>query len=263
MATATKSTEAKVTEAKVPAVPSQLSKSVFAGARNKSYPYEFHASLQVGTLIGGVPQDPKIAEAWLQTKIAGKDDLIRATIAEIMAEQEVSAAEATEILNDRKNLNGFRRFAPPLNWEGGVDRTGQLYIEGRQLKAALKEAVSVACAAKKVEIRSWGATKKFLTSYLPEHVFVVEERLPLSVNGEPVFEPSGVMQSFIHNFRGSSISYQEYVNDAEIDFTVITDHPFTDEQWALFWTTGEMQGVGASRSQEYGRYAVTRWDRVR
>lgn len=237
-------------------VPTQpTSKSVFAGARDKSYPYKFAASLEVGTIIGGVPQDPKVAEAWLQTKLAGKDDLIRKTIAELMAEYEVTAERATEMLNERKNLNGFRR---------DYERDGQLYIEGRQVKAALKEAVSVACAAKKVEIRGWGATKKFLTSYLPEHVFVLEERLHIvTSDGTPVTSPSGTMQSFIHNFRGSSISYQEYVNDARIDFTVITDHDFTDDEWALFWTTGEMQGVGASRSQEYGRYAVTRWDRIR
>lgn len=245
---------AKRTTSKATPIPTQPTGSVFAGARDKSYPFKFRAAFRVGTLIGGVPQDPKVAEAWLQTKIAGKDDLIRKTVAEIMAEQEVTAEKALEVLNERKNLNGFRRSIP---------LGGQLYIEGRQVKAALKEAVSVACAAKKVGIRGWGETKKFLTSYLPEHVFVLEETLPLMVNGQPVMEPSGVMQTFIHNFRGSSISYQEYVTDAEFEFTVITDHDFSDNEWAMFWTTGEMQGVGASRSQEYGRYAVTRWDRVR
>ena len=41
-----------------------------------------------------------------------------------------------------------------------------------------------------------------------------------------------------------------------------TDWKFTDEQWAMIWLTGEEQGVGGSRSQGFGRYQVTRWDRI-
>ena len=41
-----------------------------------------------------------------------------------------------------------------------------------------------------------------------------------------------------------------------------TDHPFTDEQWGLLWTTAQKQGLGATRSQGYGRYVVTKWETV-
>lgn len=37
---------------------------------------------------------------------------------------------------------------------------------------------------------------------------------------------------------------------------------FSAEQWALLWLTGEQQGIGATRSMGYGRYAVTHWERV-
>jgi hypothetical protein len=46
------------------------------------------------------------------------------------------------------------------------------------------------------------------------------------------------------------------------DYTqVITDHDFTPKEWAAIWTAGEQNGLGASRSQGYGRYEVVRWDK--
>jgi hypothetical protein len=112
-------------------------------------------------------------------------------------------------------------------------------------------------AAGKLNGRGWGKTNKGLLSYISEHAFVVEERLHLGVT-----EPSGINQRFVHTFRGSGIQYEEYVEDAKISFTVIADHDFTEKEWATIWLTGENQGLGASRSQGYGRYQVTRWEKA-
>ena len=165
-------------------------------------------------------------------------------VAETMVERGITADEAVPMVNAQKNLNGFKR-----------DEHG-LYIEGRQLKAALKEAASVAVAAGKLNSRGWGKTNKGLLSYLAEHVFVVEDRLHLGVS-----EASGIAQRFVHTFRGTGIQYEEYIDDAKVDFTVMADHDFTDAEWATIWLCGEQQGIGASRSQGYGRYEVTRWER--
>lgn len=220
--------------------------SVFAKYQQEMYPHRFAGQLHVGVIAGGVPTDPNVAEAWLRTKLGiDKDELIRQQVAETMVERGVTADEATEIVNTNKHLNGFKR-----------DENG-LYIEGRQLKAAIKEAASVAVAAGKLNARGWGKTNKGCLSYIAEHVFVVESRLHLGVA-----EPTGVMQRFIHTFRGSGIQYEEYVEDAKVDFTVISDHDFSEKQWATIWTAGERQGIGASRSQGFGTYEVTRWDRV-
>ena len=86
---------------------------------------------------------------------------------------------------------------------------------------------------------------------------MVDDRLYLGT-----VEPTGVMQRFVHTYRGSGIQYEEYVEDAKISFTIETDHLFTDEQWAMIWLTGEQQGIGASRSQGFGRYEVTGWERL-
>jgi hypothetical protein len=218
--------------------------SVFADLHQEAYPYRFSGRLHVGVIAGGIPTDPNVAEAWLRTKLGiDNDDLIREQVAKTMVERSVELDEATQIVNINKHLNGFKR-----------DGKG-LYIEGRQLKAALKEAASVAVAADKLKAGGWGKTRKGLLNYLAEHVFVTNDRLYLGAS-----EPTGINQRFVHTFRGSGIQYEEYVEDAQIDFDVISDHPFTDREWALIWTAGEQQGIGASRSQGYGRYEVTRWE---
>jgi hypothetical protein len=220
--------------------------SVFAKYQKEMYPHRFSGQLHIGVIAGGTPTDPKVAEGWLKTKLGiDKDTLIREKVAEAMLERGVTADEATAIVSENKHLNGFKR-----------DEDG-LYIEGRQLKAAIKEAASVAVAAGNLKGRGWGATNKGLLSYASEHIFVVEERLHLGV-----MEASGVNQRFVHTFRGSGIQYEEFVNDAKLDFTVISDHDFSAKEWAAIWLSGEKQGIGASRSQGFGTYEVTRWDPI-
>lgn len=229
--------------------------SVFAVQQAELFPFRFSGQLTVGVIAGGTPTDPNVAEGWLRTKLGlDKGDLIREAVAEVMADRGVSAEEATKIVDTSKHLNGFRR-----------DESG-LYIEGRQLKAALKEAASCAMAVDKLKSKGWGKTNKGLLNFMAEHVFVQETKLHLQEQfGEgliPVTEPTGVNQRFVHTFRGSGIQYEEYVDNAVIDFTVLADYEFTPAEWAAIWTSGEQQGIGASRSQGYGRYEVTRWDAV-
>lgn len=225
--------------------------SVFAKYQPKAFPYCFAGALHIGTIAGGTPTDPKVAEGWLRTKLADSDDLIREAVAEVMADRGIPADQAIKEVDSLKHLNGFKR-----------DPEHGLFIEGRQLKASLKEAVSVAANAGKITTKGWGSPdsdsyRKGIKAWFPEHVFVLEDRLYLGVT-----EPTGIMQRFVHTHRGTGIQYEEYVEDAKVSFTVATDHKFTDEQWAMIWLTGEQQGIGASRSQGFGRYEVTSWEPV-
>lgn len=222
-----------------------MSDAAFASYRQKAYPYQFVGTLHVGTIAGGTPSDPNVAEGWLKSKLAEPDDLIREKVAEIMVERGITAEEATAEVDRLKHLNGFKR-----------DENG-LYIDGRQLKAAIKEAGSIAVAAGKLKKSGWGSTNKGIRSFLAEHVFVLEDRLYLGVT-----EPSGIAQRFVHTFRGTGIQYEEYVEGAVISFTVVTDQKLTDEEWAMIWLTGEQNGIGAARSQGYGRYTVSSWEPV-
>ncbi len=214
--------------------------SVFEKFRAKAYPYEFQVTISVGRIAGGTPTDPRVAEGWLKTKIApDRDDLIREAVAEVMLERGVDAAEATRVVDTNKHLNGFKR-----NDSG-------LYIEGRQMKACIKEAANIRWPKDR-----WGPSRKGTLSFFAEHIFVQEDILPLGV-----VEPTGVAQRFVHTWRGSGIQYEEYVDNAKLTFTVATDNDFTQEQWALLWLTAEQQGIGASRSQGYGRFEVIGWDK--
>lgn len=215
--------------------------SVFAKYQAKAYPHTYTGTLLVGRIAGGTPTDPNKAEGWIRTKLAAHDDLIREAVAEVMAERGVTADQAAEEVAKNKHLNGFKR-----------DENG-LYLDGRCLKAAIKEAANIRWPKDR-----WGPSRKGTLSFFAEHVFVQEDKLRLGVT-----EPTGIAQRFVHTWRGSGIQYEEYVDDAKLDFTIATDYEFTEEQWALLWLTGEQQGIGASRSQGYGRYEVTRWEPVR
>lgn len=218
--------------------------SVFKKLYKDVWAHTWHGTIHVDTLTGGVPSDPKIIEGWLRTKTAFKDDLIREMIAEVMAEQNKTVEEATEIIAKQQHLNVFRR-----------DENG-LYIEGRQLKAAIKEAVSVAIGSGTLEKQGWGKTNKWITSFVAEHIHVVEPKLHIGRN-----EADGIIQRFIHSFQGNAIQYEEYVEGVDISFTIVSDYDFDDKTWATIWLTGELQGIGASRSQGSGRYTVTRWEK--
>jgi hypothetical protein len=220
--------------------------SVFEHYHDRAWPYRYRGALHVGTIAGGTPTNEKVMEGYLKTKLASPDEIIREAVAEVMVERGVTVEEATKLVGNSKSLNGFKR-----------DSHG-LYIEGRQLKACIKEGASVAGAADKIPMGTvWGKTRKGLLSFIAEHVMVVDDRIHLGTE-----EPTGIMQRFVHTFRGASIQYEEYVEDADLEFTVIADYEFTEEHWAMIWLTAEQQGLGASRSQGFGRFTVTEWELI-
>jgi len=250
---------------------------VFDSLLAKSYPHRFNGQLTVKTIAGGVPSDPRVAEGWLKTKMGlDKEEQLQKAVAEVMVERGVTLEEATSEVNKFKNLNGFKRLKEPMGPDELEHATykvetvaGQLYIEGRQLKAALKEAVSVAAAVGKVDLKGWGLTRKWINAFAAEHLFIIEDRMPLyryNENGdlEPVTEPTDVVQRFVKNKMGQmGISYEEYIDEAILHFSLSSDHDFNNEFYGMIWTTGEQQGLGASRSQGFGRYKVTRWEKTK
>src|SRR5262249_15377498 len=106
--------------------------SVFEKYKAKAYPNTYVCELHVAKILGGTPTDPRVAEGWIKSKMGfDSDKLIQDAVAEVMVERGVTAGEAVEIVNSEKNLNGFKR-----------DESG-LYVEGRQIKAAIKEAANI------------------------------------------------------------------------------------------------------------------------
>lgn len=218
--------------------------SVFAKFIPEVYKYRFEGTLNVSRLVGGTPSDPRVAEGWIKSKLQDSDDLIQQAVAEIMVERGLPRDEAAAELARRKHLNGFKS-----NEKG-------LYVEGRQLKAALKEAGGILIATH-WKGRKWGATSKGTLGFMPEHIFVLEDKLHLGVT-----EPTGIQQRFVSTFRGTGIQLEEYVDSAIINFTIGTDFEFSEADWGFLWVTAQQNGLGASRSQGFGTFSVERWEAV-
>jgi len=268
--------------------------SPFEKFKDQAWPFWYQGEVLVERICGGVPSQEKTAEAWIRTKLRDtrSESEIRALVEETkreiaethkaagrkttaemaledeeetsaLTDEEATDLAVTKVASDMAGFNMFKR-----------SQDGILYIEGRQLKAAMKEAVAVAANAGLLPTKGWGnpdnaAYKKQLKGWFPEHVFVTDHTLPLYAAvelgdggwafGDPVTEPTRVIQKFVHTHRGDAIGYEETLDRAMIRFTAKTNVELTEENWAMIWLTGEDQGLGASRSQGYGTYQMTGW----
>ena len=259
----------------------------FEDLQAKAWPFWYRAGLVITSICGGVPSSEKTAEAWIRVKLRDirSESEIRALVEKtreelritnlaagrIAAEEDSGPQETAVIPEEKLTDAAISRVARDMAGLNVFKRTeaGVLYLEGRQLKAGLKEAVSVAANAGKITTKSWGvpdnaAYKKQLKGWFPEHVFIPETVIPLrDGNGAEIKDPTGVLQKFVHTHRGDAIGYEEYLDEAHIVFTVKTDVELTREQWGMIWLTGQDQGLGASRSQGFGTYVIEAWEPVK
>lgn len=206
--------------------------------------------------MGGTPKDPKLIEGWLRAK-AGIEDVeeVRMAVIRTLAEQgadvrpgmtyeEIEAA--AEKIAGTKETAGFKRG------EQG------LYIEARQVKAALKESTNILYAGQRV-----GPTKKGARSFLAERVFVSPDQLWLSRD-----EPDGIelVVGHVTGAQGprSTLGYHEYARGAQIGFDVLVARDeIPAEWWPDLWVHMQENGLGALRSQGYGKFDILAWERVR
>ncbi len=198
--------------------------SVFDKYETEVYRYAYRCELSVANIHGGVPKNPNVAKGWLKTKFQDKDgeitDLVKAT----MVEQGLDPDDPV----DESTLDGLLDEAVKMRQLSGFYRhpdTGELCIRGRHVKAMIKEAANIAYAKER-----WGPTRKGTRSFFAEHVFVAEDWIPL---GRSV--PDGVDQRFVSTWRGTGIQYDEFVEDAKVAFTVLTDYRFTAKEWGVLW----------------------------
>jgi hypothetical protein len=212
-------------------------------------------------LMAGVPRDPNIIEGWMRTKAgisSGTEEMRQAlltTLRElgIAVDEQMTFEElvdASEALAGVKSTNAFKR-----------DETG-LYIEGRQIKAAIKENVNILFAKQK-----WGKTGKGPRGYTAERVFVVEDRIHLGRK-----EPDGT-DLIIGHVTGpagprSTLAYHEYVQGAELTFHIMEmrvdaeGRSLDPDHWKMLWVSAQENGIGALRSQGHGRFDVIHYQDV-
>ena len=206
-------------------------------------------------LMGGIPKNPKIIEGWLRSKagIEQEEEIRRATLrtllelgADVRPDMSFEELErASEALAASRQTNGFK-----------VAEQG-LYVESRAVKAMLKESINILYAGDR-----WGKTKKGPKSFFAERVFINPDHLWLGRT-----EPDGV-EMFIGHVSGpkgpqSTLTYHECVERATIDLDVMVLRDEVSEgHWPEIWRHAQENGLGALRSQGFGRFDIEAWDRV-
>ncbi len=238
-----------------------MSTSVFAETRAKNLSL-YDCTIEFDNmLIGGTPKGVKMIEGWLRSKLGITDPMelrrrVMQTLVEQGAEIEVPEGDVADDLYEASI-----RVADQAAHEKttGFKKNGSgLYVEGRQVKAMLKEATNIAYAGKE----KWGKGKG-PKNFLAERVFVVPDEILLGRD-----EPDGTHMQIGHitgpQGPRSTLGYHEYVERASCEFQVeVLDDAIKDNQWALIWVVAERNGLGALRSQGFGTFVVTRWERVR
>jgi hypothetical protein len=261
-----------------------LPPSVFQQTSDDLFSFRYEVEIVVGTLVGGTPTNAHVAEGWIRTKMGlTTEELIQAEVERVMEARGVTAEEALEKVSRDRHLSGFKRDpSTPLSREAQKKATttgflfegerkiftpeqaratfGELYLEGRQLAAMFKEALMIAVGAGHIDATKWGKTSKGAKGFFVEHCFVEDDVVHLGVT-----EPDEIVQGFVHTYRGTGIKLEERVKDVRLKFTIITDFDFEARMrnfFAILFSIAEKNGLGASRSQGWGRFSTVRFERV-
>jgi hypothetical protein len=197
-----------------------------------------------GRLYGGTPKNPDTLRIWIESKIGIEDEIT----AQITAEaQEKMIDQAIE-----KSWNGFYR-----------DPTKGVYIECRQVKAAIKQCASVLGVTRKKigskQILAEGSEVKALDG---------GDRLYL---GKP--EADGYEEKPIHVMTPqgprTALKRVDYVEDCKLEFEVWVLQTETqekrhigEEELVQIITMMQENGVGADRSQGGGKFDVVEFEKL-
>jgi hypothetical protein len=199
-------------------------------------------TIHLSDIAGGLPADPRLVDAWQEANWRKSAKLLPGDPAD-SAEAAQRTGELLEGIPEEKGFTVFPRGP------GGV-----LCIEGRQVKAALKESANILRQLVPV-----GTPKKVvpLRSKLAERVFVVERLLPFTPE---TTEPDDVIERAIHVMTAQgprdAIKRSEIVKGRDLICTlkVLNDGLFTHEVLGTLLEHMAENGLGADRSQGFGRF---------
>ena len=209
----------------------------------------YHLTLVRDNIAGGLPTDPRLIDAWQQARWS--------KAAKLLPEDPKTPAEAVE--NTLELLPGVPEEA---GWTTFArDPAGHLCLEGRQVKAALKESANVLKGLLPVNGKVIP-----LRSKLAERVFVKERLLPLLRDGRPLTEPDGTVERPIHVMTAqgprSALKRADVCNEVYVECTlvVVRDGLVTEPMLRTLLDHIDENGLGADRSQGYGvgSYTLTK-----
>ena len=216
-------------------------------------------------VVGGVPSDRSVIEKWIRARVDDGDQAVAELIDKTVRERGVIQTQ------DAVNAVLDSELAPSIN---GFKRTeaGALALEGRQVKAALKEWGNSAFPGTKFPGKPADIRKGFMR-FASETIMVPEVLIPLTYldpetgEVENVTEPTEVEERVKHVMTPqgprSSINRVEVVARPTIQCHFdVRDDFFPQEAWARVWQVGEAIGLGADRGRSDGKFTLEAWDKV-
>lgn len=231
------------------------------GADAAKHETRYRATLRFKHLIvGGIPSDRSVIEGWIRSRMDLGDAALAELVTQTVAERGVltpdEAIEAIMTSELAPSVNGFKR-----------NDAGELCIEGRIVKAALKEWANSAYPGTawpgKKDRTETKELRKGLMRYLAEAVVVDDQLISLGVT-----EPTEVEERIKHVMTPqgprSSINRVEVVEQPRIAFTIrVRDDFLPQEAWARIWTVGEGIGLGSDRGRSDGQFDLVGWEKVK
>lgn len=240
-------------------------KSIFAKEAAEMYArYAVRVEFR-GKLVGGIPKDAGLIEGWLRKNMGLTDEQeLRRTVVQTLAEEGIipeSAIPEDDVQITDDVYTHIKTLAEKVAGEQhttGFKQNGHgLYLESRAVKAMLKENTNICFGNER-----WGPTRKSAKGFLAERVFVYPDEILLGRT-----EPDGTERFIGHitdqSGRRSTLGYHEYAEKPVLEFEVeVLDDAIKTKDWPRIWISAERNGLGALRSQGFGMFSVTKWDRI-
>ncbi len=215
---------------------------------------EYRVSIRADTIAGGIPKHPDLIKGWID-----------ATNKERSSEEREALVAATE-----GDVDGLSEAKAAKSWVCFKGDDKGLYLEGRCVKAMLKEAANIVkkvVPSRKTPKNKDGRGVARLKSKVGDHVFVVEEKVYFERDGAPLKVPSRTEERPIHVMTPQgerhSLKRSDYVDDVTMHFTVrrLDDDAVSEKALYAILAYGQNIGLGADRSQGKGVFEVLKVER--
>ena len=210
---------------------------------------EYQVTLHLKDIAGGIPMHEDMVIAWINKMNKKKSEEERSKLVE-------ATLQDLPQLSEEKEAKGWTTFKQ--------DENGHFFIEGRCVKSMLKESGNIIR-----EIVPNGGHQKGIYSGKPlgvsalkdkvaDRVFVVENRIFFTKNGERISEPHESKARPIHvttpQGKRSSLKRTDVLQDVEVEFTVRRLANNSVPEITLFGILTYVQnlGLGAERAQGRG-----------
>ena len=208
---------------------------------------EYIIGLQINGQFGGqIPRSEDEIRAMLEHRMPGRKPEDARPIDELV--EEVASQVDIQDTEDEDYVPGWSTFK-----HSALD--GQLQYEGRCIRGHLKD-----CA---LQVKDLYPEVKNFRSKVVNKLYVADTFIPLTKGGtDPFYKADGTETRYIQVMTRqgprSAIKYIDYINDPYLEFRVklLVNKEITIEHIKTILEYGSVHGMGAERSQGWGRYTV-------